>query len=160
MMLWRIETAKHVDAALDGGGARLFGGRWNRAGTTVVYLSTTLSLAAFERFVHLLPAGKLDRLFAVGIELPDAAIALATRPARLPAGWRSSYPVDQTANWGSAWARARSSLLAAVPSALLPLDLYQSQTEYNLMLNPEHADIALARVTAQHPFTFDGRMWK
>lgn len=160
MVLWRIERALHVDAALEGLGARLYGGRWNHAGTAIVYLSSTLSLSAFERFVHTLPAGKFDGLFAVGVELPDAAIADAARPARLPAGWRSPHPDVQTANWGSAWAKTRSSLLAAVPSALLPLELYEDRTEYNLMLNPGHAGIGLARVIVRHPYAFDGRMWK
>jgi RES domain-containing protein len=44
--VWRL--ARRAFAALDGEGARLYGGRWNRAGQPVVYAAQNLSLALLE----------------------------------------------------------------------------------------------------------------
>jgi len=49
--LWRL--ARRPFDAIDGEGARLFGGRWNRPGLAVVYCAINLSLAVLEILVHL-----------------------------------------------------------------------------------------------------------
>ena len=54
MRVFRICRKAH--AAFDGEGARLYGGRWNRRGTAVVYASESLALAALELLVHAEPA--------------------------------------------------------------------------------------------------------
>jgi RES domain-containing protein len=160
MILWRIEYSRHLDSSLTGTGARLHGGRWNRKGTAVVYLSSHLSLAAFEKFVHATPAGKHDALFAVGVEVPEHFVTQATRPQRLPRTWRSPEPDPAAMQWGSDWAVSKATLAAVVPSTLLPLDQFEQQDEFNVMLDPEHADIQRVRLSAQLPYSFDPRMWK
>ena len=37
MIAWRLTPTRHLDTALTGYGASLYGGRWNRQGTAVVY---------------------------------------------------------------------------------------------------------------------------
>lgn len=59
---WRLVKQKHAATAFDGDGARLFGGRWNAPGSRVIYTSTTLSLAALEILVHLLPPVAFKKL--------------------------------------------------------------------------------------------------
>ena len=80
MQVWRICSRRHQ--RFDGEGARLYGGRWNYAGTAVVYTSASLALAALELFVHidvdLLP----NNLVAIAAEVPER---LATLPSiRIP----------------------------------------------------------------------------
>jgi RES domain-containing protein len=50
---WRICRLRYVAEAASGEGTRLYGGRWNRRGVRVVYVSTSLALAAVETFVNL-----------------------------------------------------------------------------------------------------------
>jgi len=160
MICWRIEYAQHLDDTLSGEGARRYGGRWNEKGTAVVYLSSHLSLAALERFVHALPEGRDTELHAVALEITSELMGLAHRPAPLPNTWRSPEPRLETMHWGSHWAHSKQSLVAAVPSALLPLTCFERSREFNLMLNPEHADIEQVRIVERPRFSFDRRMWK
>ena len=73
MIVYRL--CKAVHAALDGEGARLWGGRWNRAGRPMIYTAASPSLAVLEVLVHLdLPSALLpDDLRLLTIELPDDA---------------------------------------------------------------------------------------
>lgn len=160
MVLWRIERGEHLKEALRGRGAQLFGGRWNPVGTAVVYLSTSLSLAAYERFVHADIKSKTVQLFAVGVEADEAWIHHARRPDPLPVDWRSADPPESTAKWGGQWAAVGETLLAVVPSVLLPLESFVHGQEFNLLLNPAHPDLGKVRVVAEHPFAFDARAWK
>ena len=43
---------KWLDSAFSGEGARLAGGRWNARGIPMVYLASSLSLAALDRLAH------------------------------------------------------------------------------------------------------------
>lgn len=159
-MLWRIEYSRHLDDALSGEGARRYGGRWNRKGTAVVYLSSSLSLAALEKFVHAQPAGKDIALHALAIELPRDTLERALRPDPLPAGWSNPEPQQQTMKWGSEWAGAGKSLAALVPTALLPLACFERTEEFNLILNPQHPDMKKVRIADRAAYSFDPRMWK
>ena len=71
MELWRI--ARRAQVALDGEGARLYGGRWNSAGTAVVYAASHLSLAALEYLVHIDPDDAPDDLVALRLSVPGNA---------------------------------------------------------------------------------------
>lgn len=51
MIVYRLCKAAHI--ALDGKGARLWGGRWNSADWPMVYTAATPSLAVLEILVHL-----------------------------------------------------------------------------------------------------------
>jgi len=160
MLLWRIERSEHVNEALHGKGAERFGGRWNPEGIPVVYLATTLSLAAYERFVYAPIHSKHMQLFAIGVEIPDHDFKAATRPTPLPTDWRSPEPPTSTAGWSRAWATAQTTLAAAVPSTLLPLDLFIHGLEFNVLLNPTHPGMNAVRIVDQQPFAFDLRAWK
>ncbi|MDQ3490548.1 MAG: RES family NAD+ phosphorylase [Acidobacteriota bacterium] len=52
LTLYRICKTKFVSSAFDGEGARLYPGRWNSMGTSMVYLAASLSLAILEILVH------------------------------------------------------------------------------------------------------------
>lgn len=160
MIAWRIEYTPHLDQALTGEGARRYGGRWNAKGIPVVYLSSHLSLAALEKFVHAVPAGADISLHAVAVEITSRHIEDAHQPRQLPDGWRDAEPGMGTMSWGSQWARSQQSLVALVPSALLPLTCFEHKREFNLMLNPEHEAMGEVRVLERPRYSFDPRMWK
>ena len=52
MRCYRLVKARHALEAFTGAGARSFGGRWNRAGTPMVYAAESLALAPLETVVH------------------------------------------------------------------------------------------------------------
>jgi RES domain-containing protein len=160
MIAWRIEYALHLEEALSGEGARRYGGRWNEKGVPVVYLSSHLGLAALEKFVHAVPVGREIALHAVAIEIASRHIESARRPAQLPHDWREAEPGAGTRSWGSQWAQSRQSLIALVPSALLPLACFEHSWEFNLMLNPEHEGRSDIRILERPRYSFDPRMWK
>jgi len=160
MLLWRIEYSQHLEDCLTGQGARRHGGRWNRKGTAVVYFSSSLSLAAFEKFVHAQPMDKDIALYAVSVEASDDVVKRGARPKPLPHGWRSPELDMETMQWGSDWATSKESLAALVPSTLLPLECFEHTAEFNVILNPEHVGMKQARVLGRIPYAFDPRIWK
>lgn len=145
---WRLTKTKHLANAWDGEGARLSGGRWNSAGTAVVYVSATLSLALVETLVHV-PSGVLPAYAAIPIEF-DAALVTRLDLRKLPSDWQSSPAPHSTQALGDAWAQAGSAVLQ-VPSVVVPL-------ESNYLINPRHRDFNRIRIGKAMPFPFDARL--
>jgi RES domain-containing protein len=151
--LWRLVKAKHAATALDGEGARRYGGRWNERGTAVVYVGGTLSLAALETFVHLTAADARLTFAAIEIIVPDNITVAELDLDRLPDNWRAEPPPDGTKAIGTSWMRRGESLLLRVPSVIVP-------REMNYLLNPAHQDFHRLAIRPPQPFGFDERMWK
>jgi RES domain-containing protein len=131
----------------------LFGGRWNRRGTRVVYTSSSLSLAALETLAHFDEEEAPDTLMAIPADMPDDVPITRIKLSELVANWRATPPPESLAETGTRWAVARHSLVLAVPSAIIPEDL-------NYLLNPLHAQFKRIRVGRPKPFSFDPRLWK
>jgi RES domain-containing protein len=149
--VWRICSRRHQ--RFDGEGARRYGGRWNHAGSLVVYASGSLSLAALELFVHVdIDTAPAD-LVAIPVDVPDALSVETIKIASLPKDWRRYPAPEALKNIGTAWAAKASTAILAVPSALIP-------EERNYLLNPKHRDFKRLRIHKPIPFRFDPRMWK
>jgi len=136
VQVWRICSRRHQ--RFDGEGARLYGGRWNYAGTAVVYTSASLALAALELLVHI----DVDLL-------PNETV----KAASLPRNWRRYPALESLKDIGTNWAARGSTAILAVPSAIIP-------EEQNYLLNPAHRDFKQVRLRRSIPFHFDPRMWK
>ncbi len=148
---WRLVKATQAATAFTGMGARLAGGRWNQPGEAVVYVSSTLSLAALDLFVHLDTRSRTAlRLVAIPVEIPEQ---LVSGPPELPPTWRAQPPPADTKSLGSAWLRSGASCVLRVPSALIPI-------EYNFVLDPSHPDFNDIEIGDHEAFSFDPRMWK
>lgn len=150
---WRIVKARHAGDAFSGEGARLAGGRWNHRGTTVVYASDSLALAALELFVHLGKARSALSFVFFRIEIPDNVRVESISVDGLPANWRDQPPPDATKDLGTRWVKAGKSAVLRVPSVLVPV-------ESNHLLNPVHPEFRSIRIGAPEPFAFDPRMGK
>jgi RES domain-containing protein len=151
VIVWRIARAPHL--ALDGEGARLYGGRWNTEGVPVVYTSQSLSLAVLEYLVHVDPELVPSDLVAAGIDLPDElALGAVVEAADFPANdWRTYPAPEWQAELGDMWVADGTFLWLAVPSAVVP-------EEYNVLINPRHPRMADVRTISTRPFRFDPRL--
>ena len=152
MRLWRICRAIHAADAFFGEGARLYGGRWNSQGVTVVYTSPSLALAAVETFIHLEPNLRPDDLFSIAADLPDDIATERLDLNSLPRKW---YALRDESLWtsGDRWIRAGETIALHVPSAAI-------QGEWNVLLNPAHSDFPKLKIVKPRPFQFDLRMFR
>ncbi len=144
MIVYRI--CKQAHAALDGQGARLYGGRWNTAGKPAVYTSEHLSLATLEYLVHVDADNLPTDLVWLEINVASGASIQefqdSTAPTQIAA-----------ASQGDAWLAAGKSLGLMVPSAVLPI-------ERNLILNPLHPEMTSVKILRTSEFQFDPRLFK
>jgi len=147
---WRIVKKKFESSAFDGEAARLFGGRWNSIGYRMVYTASSQSLAALEIMVHISRPELLKKYVALSIEIPSDFIE-TTNPKNLPKNWLASPPPTKLQEIGDKWVRSGSSVVLAVPSAVIP-------GENNFLLNPAHADIATLLIAKPVRFEFDRRL--
>jgi RES domain-containing protein len=137
--------------ALDGEGARLYGGRWNSPGRPAVYTSSSRALAALEYLVHVDPVNVPSDLVLLTIDVPDTAPRDAIDPAALPARWAADAEPPECQALGDAWLRAGATLALEVPAAPVP-------EERNVILDPRHPAHAGVRIVSSRPFVFDPRL--
>lgn len=147
---WRIIKRKHDVHAFTGEGARLFGGRWNSPGHAVVYAAESIALAALELLVHLHDRETLYAYSVHAVHFADRHV-MTVKPRSLPAGWRRSPAPHALAAIGDAWLADRTSVVLAVPSAVIPM-------ETNYLVNPEHPDFSSLTTEGPLDFDFDPRL--
>ena len=143
MIFYRL--AKRPFRALDGEGARLYGGRWNSAGRPMIYCAASPSLAVLEVLVHLDLSPDLMPLdyHLLSIEIPDDAplMRLATRPEA----------AAECLAVGDEFLRRGEELALLVPSAIVP-------QEINALVNPRHPAAARVATVWDETFRFDPRL--
>ena len=153
MRLWRVAVSRELHPA----GARSRGGRWDRPGTDVIYASSSLALATLEVFIRLDRRRAPAAMTAFVIDVPDDAPIERIEPSALPRDW-DVYPAPPALqNIGTEWVARGTSLLLAVPSALLrvPRDLVRD--EMNFLVSAAHPLFRRVRATA-HRYALDARM--
>lgn len=151
MRIWRIASARYP--ALDGEGARLWGGRWNAPGTAAIYASSTVSLAALEKLVWADPDDLPDDLMLYEILLPSDTTIARIQAADLPAGWTEPGSLA-CMELEQQWLASGQELVLIVPSAVLP----DAAEETNVLVNPRHAQAVRAQMLSATPFRFDLRL--
>ena len=152
MFAWRLTRTAHADEPLDGEGARRYGGRWNHAGTAVVYTSESLSLAVLEYLVNLSITDLPTDLVSIQLEFPESLSSTEVRIKDLPPMWRTSPALEDLKDIGDDWARSMETAILIVPSAVIP-------TECNYIINPAHSESRKIAVAAIEPFVLDPRLY-
>lgn len=150
LVAWRIFNRRHARAAFTGEGAKRFGGRWNSRGSSVVYVASSLSLAALEMLVHLGRQAVLGSYSCAPVTF-SANLVETVDPTDLPSDWRTQPPPLSTQQLGDAWLQRASSAVLRVPSVIVP-------EEWNYLLNPAHRDFRRVRIGKHRPFRFDSRL--
>ena len=127
MVVWRLQGIGRP--LINSEGAKITGGRWNRPGTSVIYASEDIVLAAMEVIVH--HGGIPEDYAAIKIEIPND---LEIDTLDVPDGWPDLVPEVVTAEQGTKWVTASRHAVLRVPSATMSL------SGYNYILNPAHPD--------------------
>jgi RES domain-containing protein len=152
---WRIatDTRRYEADDLSGAGAKDTEGRWHEVGDGVVYASETRSLACLETLVHLDAGGLPLNRYLVAITIPNAVWARARTAAvdRLPVGWDAEPAGRASVRFGSAWLRSMECAVLRVPSVIV-------QDEFNVLINPLHADSSGVTAAKVRRWAYDARL--
>lgn len=155
MRVWRIATDTRAYAAddLSGAGAKATGGRWNRAGTAVLYCAATPSLACLETLVHLGSSSLPLNRYLVAIDIPEPVwqVREILIPAALPAAWDASPTGKASLDMGDEWLKSCRSAVMAVPSAIVPEDTV-------VLINPLHRDVVGITALKTRKWLYDPRL--
>jgi RES domain-containing protein len=147
---WRIVKRKVAREAFSGEGARLYGGRWNSPGVSVVYTAQSQSLAALELLVHLENSDLLHEYVVIEARF-DASLVTRVAKANLPKDWRANPPPAEARAIGDAWTAEEPSPVLELPSAIIP-------AENIFLLNPQHSGFAQIEIGEPLRFEFDLRL--
>jgi RES domain-containing protein len=147
MILYRLTKCIYND--LSGSGARLYGGRWNSEGRSMVYLTSSRSLALLEALVHLSPTNLPNDYCMMTIDVPDNIAEIDTK--MLPHNWHEYPEQNSLKQIGNKFLQENKHLLLKVPSAII-------KEEYNYLMNPLHSQSAAVKILSNQPFYFDQRL--
>lgn len=147
---YRICQSRRALTAMDGEGARLYGGRWNPIGMAAVYLAESRALAALEVLVHAGHEAILLDWSLIEVEIPDKLICKVD-PQDLPEGWDAQPGSSEAREFGAVWMREGKHPALQVPSAVIP-------EEFTIVLKPLHEKLSGVRVSAPRRFPFDRRL--
>ena len=150
---WRIADpvfSKTPQEMLSGEGARLYGGRWNSKGNSVVYLGGNLATAAMELLVHLKSARALSSYSKMEVSFDESRI-IYIDPDELPNDWTEPTMESTIQFIGDDWITKQESLILQVPSVVV-------HGETNFLLNPAHPDYSSIETSEITDFTYDPRI--
>lgn len=119
----------------------------------VVYASTSIALACLETLVHLSGDAPLPLqrwLVAISVQHEHWQQRNILEPADLP-GWDHRPPTSVSTGWGDRWLTSGTSLLAEVPSVIIP-------EERNVLINPRHPHASSLLATIRRPWIDDERL--
>jgi RES domain-containing protein len=152
MEVYRISKCAYIND-LSGTGARLYGGRWNSPGHSIVYTAGSRALSALEVLVHI-PLKNIVQDFCIAtIEIPEDIAIKALAKQDLPQGWQSLAPFPALQTIGDEWVDTAKYAVLRIPSVVIA-------EEFNYLINPLHPDAAKIKIIHMQPFLFDQRLSK
>jgi RES domain-containing protein len=147
--LYRIVKTKLQSKALDGEGARLYGGRWNSKGKSCVYCASSQSLAQLEMLVHMQSTALFEYYSIFELSISHAQV---TSIDAYPDNWQDEPAPSSTARIGDQWLVEGKTVSLEIPSVIVP-------EESNFLLNPLHDDFnSIVNSAVSRPLKFDERL--
>jgi len=148
MLVYRITGKKYAND-ISGTGAAIFGGRWNKKGTPVLYTGGSKEIALLETIVHTPPMLVPD-LDILTFEIPDDSIT-EIKIENLPKNW-IDYPAPSIlAKIGEDWVIKGETIALKVPSCII-------HSACNYILNCRHPDYNKVKLVEHNDFHFDSRL--
>ena len=148
--VWRVVKGKYGGEAFSGEGALKYGGRWNSIGTSMVYTSESLSLAALEILTGGISTPLLGSYVKIPIDFDTSFIELFASAA-LPKEWTNYPPSIKTQKIGDMWVKESRSVALKVPSVVI-------REEFNYLINQVHPDFKKISIGKPEAFSFDKRL--
>lgn len=150
MLVYRITGKKHAED-LTGKGAAMFGGRWNKKGSPVLYTGENKEIALLETIVHT-PSLLIPELDILTLEIPDDSITVI-EISQLPKNWKV-YPAPAIlSEIGEKWIIEGKTIALRVPSCII-------HSSHNYILNCKHPDYSRVKLVERIHFEFDSRLKK
>jgi len=145
---WRISQF----ADLSGDGGLRAAARWHSKGRPIVYLAESPAGAMLERLVHLPEIdGPLPRTYdLLEVIAPDHLEVRELLPLA-DIDWKE-HP-EMTRRTGDVWLASAETALARVPSAIVA-------RTWNILLNPQHPDVAHLQIASVLQERFDNRLFQ
>lgn len=138
---------------LSGKGAALKGARWNSIGIEMIYTASNRSLAMAEVAVHLSVALLPNDYKMLTVYIPDDASILKFQVSDLPHNWNEFPHPKQTQKVGDEFVLQNNYAVLQIPSVV-------TQGDFNLLINPHHADFSRIKIIDNVPFPFDRRLFR
>ena len=151
MKLYRISSEDYIND-LSGLGAKLYGGRWNEKGTTLLYCSENISLAILEILVHFDGQTIPQNLALLELELNEDQISEYPL-AKFKKIRKSKDAEYQFKKEGQLWLDSNKSLALKVPSII-------TDAECNILVNPLHQNFKRLKKKKKRKLDFDKRLFK
>lgn len=150
MIVFRITGEKHAND-ISGLGAAIYGGRWNKKGTPVLYTGENKEIALLETIV-LIPPMLIPDLVILIIEIPDDSTK-EIELTQLPKNW-VNYPAPTIlSEIAENWVQKEETIALKVPSCII-------HSSHNFILNCNHPDYKRIKILDQQNFYFDTRLKK
>lgn len=150
MIVYRIARERFCND-VSGTGSRLYGGRWNPKGVSILYTADSRALAAMELAVRIDLNDLPDDLVMISLELPSTASVAVLET--LPQGWDAHPHTSASQLIGKQFVEEGMHLALKVPSVTV-------RGDYNYLLNPMHAEFHLVKILSKEPFFLDERLGK
>jgi len=146
--VYRI-TGKRFSKDLTGTGAAMYGGRWNKKGTPVLYTSANKATALLETVVHT-PPMLIPELDILTFDIPNDSVTEISIND-LPKNW-SDYPAPAIlAEIGYNWALKSETVALKVPCCII-------EDSFNFILNCRHPEYTKVKLLEHTGFHFDKRL--
>ncbi|MBO0905745.1 RES domain-containing protein [Jiella sonneratiae] len=146
---YRIGDPDGAYPIFDSEGSRLYPGRWNTAGSPVIYTSEHYSTAMLEKLVHanqVLPPNQ----HYIWITIPNGTSYEVFQPESHP-GWDGADEGICKA-FGVTWHEQGRTALLIVPS--IP-----ARIERNILINPRHPEVRRITHELPEPVWWDERLY-
>ena len=151
MEVFRLARKKYTNP-LSGLGAARKGARWNSPGTQLIYTAGNRSLAMAEIAVHFSLATLPSDYFMHTIYVPDDTTIKEIPLKDLPGGWNQFPHNTPTQVFGDRFMRENTHCLLKVPSVV-------TKGDFNILINPFHAQFKNIQIVASDKFPFDDRIF-
>ncbi len=152
MEVYRLARERFA-GTLSGKGAAIKGARWNSVGVEIIYTASNRSLAMAEVAVHFTLATLPSDYVMSTIFIPDDVSLQKINAAELPADWNIFPPPSSTQRIGDEFIVDNDHCVLQIPSSV-------TQGDYNMLINPNHAEFKKIQIISTEKFPFDKRIFK
>jgi RES domain-containing protein len=146
MLVYRIVLEKYASLCASG-----IEGRWNSAGSKVLYTASSRTLACLENVVHRSGEGLHDLFRTLVIYIPASERIEKVALKDLPKDWQQFNREHLCRQIGDDWFYRQESLILQVPSVIIP-------NEFNYIINTQHKNFRKVKLKSVEPFIFDTRI--